>query len=136
MGHNSELNLRIVGREQKHVWRANKRLAYAAPLGCANWYILQIGIGRRQPARCGNCLLKSGMNAASVCIDLQRQFVGVGRLEFRKRALFENHPRQLVVLREFGEHRFGSGGLAGFCLLEHGQLKLFIENRLQLFRRS
>ena len=93
----------------------------AAALGGANRDVLQIGIGRGQAPGCGYRLLEGRVDTGAIRIQLQRQFVGVGRFEFGQRPLLQNKLRQFVLFRQLRQHGFRGRRLPGLGLLNHRQ---------------
>ena len=71
--------------------------------------VLQIRLGRRQPAGGGGRERVARMHALRFRIDIGRQRVGIGRAQFRHLPPVENRLRQLVAL--FGQvfERLGAG---------------------------
>ncbi len=84
----------------------NECLAYAAPFGGPNRYVLQIGIDRGEPPGRRDRLVITGMNTASARVDLLRQLVRVGRFQFGQTAKFHDQSRQRIALRKFFQHIF------------------------------
>ena len=69
------------------------------PFRRADRDVLQVGVGRRQPAGRRHRLVIRGVHAAGARVDLLRQLVGVGRAQLGQAAVVEDQPRQLVAPR-------------------------------------
>ena len=135
MRHDPELDLRIVRCNQRSPGGRDERLTNASTFGGTHRDVLQVRVGRRQATGRSDRLVIRRVNAAGARIDLQRQLVGVGGLQLRQAAVIDDHARQRVVQREFGEHRFRGRRLSARCFAQHRQTELVVQNRLQLFRR-
>ncbi|MNT31177.1 hypothetical protein D3C71_1622760 [compost metagenome] len=133
MGHNAQFDLRIVGRNDAVTLRSNKGLADPAPFVVTHRDILQVRIARGETSSSRHRLMIRGMHPATDRIDHQRQLVGVGRLQLRQATVFQDHLRQRVIQRQFGQHFFVSRWGTTRCFLQYRQLLLFVEDRLQLF---
>ena len=133
MRHDAQFYLRVVGGHEFVAGLADKGLTDAPPGFSADGNVLQIRVNGRQAPGCRHGLLQTGVDATAARVYLLRQFVGVGRFEFAQGAMIENEARQVVVRGQFLQHRFCSGGLAGFGLAQSGQLQFVVENHLQLF---
>ena len=68
--HDPKLDLRVVGGEQLEARRRDERLADAAAFGGADRNVLQVRVGRRQPARRGDGLVVRRVDALGARIDL------------------------------------------------------------------
>ncbi len=78
-----------------------------------------------------------GMDTPGARVDLLRQTVGVGALEFAHRAVLHQHLGQRVILLgQFGKHRFGRGSLALGRLGDDRQTEFLVENHTQLLGRA
>jgi hypothetical protein len=80
VGHDAQLDLGVVRRHQLVAGFGHEGLADAPPFGAADGDVLQVGVGRRQPAGGGHGLVVGGVDAP-VLVDHQRQLVGIGGLE-------------------------------------------------------
>ena len=114
--HDAQFDLRVVGRQQ-HALLGDERFAHPAPGLGAHRDVLQIGIGRGQPAGDHRRLRIVRVHAAGVRVDHARQLVGVGGLQLGQPAVLQQHLRQRVVLRQLAQHflvrrRRAAGGLA------------------------
>src|SRR3569623_1297157 len=69
------------------------RLMMSAAVRAADRNILQIGIAGGEPARRRHRLVITGVDPAGARIDLFRQAVGVGRLEFAQAPVIQNELR-------------------------------------------
>ena len=113
MRQKSQLNLRIVGRKQRHPRTCGKRRANLPAQLRAHGNILQIGLGRAEPAgRCAR-LAQAGVQPPGGRIDQLRQCVHVRGFQLGDFAELQNLARQLVHQR----HRFKNigGRRAGFA---------------------
>ena len=135
VGHDAQLDLRVVGRNDAGAGRRDEGRTNASPLGRADRNVLQIGVAGGEPAGDGDGLCVAGMHATGLCIDHLRQLVGVGALELGELARFEQQFRQRVIERQFGEHLFVGRRRARRCLFLDRQAKLVEQNFGQLFRR-
>ena len=136
VSHDPQLDLGIVRRQQTVTLRRDEGLANPSPLGGPHGNVLQIGVRRRQPP--GGChgLMVGGVDPARARIDLQRQLVGIGGLEFGHPPVFQNQLRHLVALAgQILKDPFRCGRLSLGRLDVAGYLEAVEENVLQLFRR-
>ena len=136
MREDAQLDLRIVGGEQRPAGIGDERGAnLAAELG-AHGNILQVGIGGTEAARGRAGLAEARVQAAGCRLNQFRQRVHVGGFELGDFAVFENFARQFVQEREFVEHvggggaRFGAAAPAG-----GGEIHLVEKNFGELLRR-
>ena len=137
VSHDAQLDLRVVRRHQFVAERRDKRLADTPAFGGANWDVLQVRVTGRQPS--GGCdgLMVGGVNAPSARVDLLRQAIGVSAFQLTQAAVLHQHLGQRVILLgQFGQHRFGGRGLALGRLAQHWQAELFIEDNAQLLGRA
>ena len=75
------------------------------------------------------------VNAAGGGIDLLRQFVGVGRFEFRHAAIFQDQFGQRVVRGQLLEDILRGRRLSGRRLARHRDAELAEQDFLELLRR-
>src|SRR5690606_23609918 len=71
--HDAQLDLRVVGRKQLVAGRCDEGLADTPALLGTHRDVLQVGIGRRQPAGGSDRLVVGGVHPAGVGIDQLRQ---------------------------------------------------------------
>ena len=97
-GQQPQLDLRIVGRDQLHAGRGDEGFADLAAFLGADRDVLQIRLGRRQPAGRGRGERVGRVHAVRRRVDVSRQRLGVGRAQLRDLPPVENLARQLVAL--------------------------------------
>ena len=137
MGHDAQLDLRVVRRQQLVAVGRDERLANPAPLGGTHRDVLQVRVARRQTAGRGDRLAVRGVDPPGARVDLLRQAVGVGTFKLAQRAVLHQYPRQRIpLLGQFIQHLLGGGRLTLGGLLQHWQTELVVENRAQLARRA
>ncbi len=134
VGHDAQLDLRIVGADDTVIRRCDEGGADTATFGGADRDVLQVGVGRGQPAGDGGGLAEAGMHAAGGRVDHLRQLVGVGVLQLGETAMFEDLLRQRVILGQFFQHFLVGRGAARGRLLHHRQALLVEQYLGQLFR--
>ncbi len=137
MRQQAQLDLRIVGRQQGAAFLGDEGLADLAALLGAHRDVLQVGIGRGQPAGGGAGHVVGGVDAPVVGVDLLQQRVGIGALELGELAPVEHAGGQLVLARQLLENVRAGGvgaGLAG--LGAAGQLQLVEQHLAQLLGRA
>src|SRR6266403_425177 len=83
MGQQSQLDLRVVGREQQRPGRSDEGAANGFAARGAHRDILQVRVGRRQPARGSPGLIEARVDAPGLRVDESRQRIHVGGLELR-----------------------------------------------------
>src|SRR6266850_2895355 len=83
MGQESQLDLGVVGREQHRAGRSDEGAANGLAARGAHGDILQVRIGRRQPARGRPGLIEARVDAPGQRVDVSRQRIHVGGLELR-----------------------------------------------------
>jgi hypothetical protein len=105
------------------------------PSGLRIGNVLQVRIGRGQPAGGGHRLVIGGVHAAGGGIDLLRQSLGVGRAQLGQPAIFEDQPRQRIVDGQLFQHVLGGGRRAARGLALHRQLPALEQDLLQLLGR-
>ena len=106
LGEQPQLDLRVIGGHQLVAGIGDEGAAdFAAVLG-ADRNVLQVRIGRRQPAGGGGGERVVRMHAMRRRIDEARQRIGIGRFQFRHLAPVEDLLRQFVaLLGQFLERR-------------------------------
>ncbi|KAG1323019.1 hypothetical protein G6F63_013160 [Rhizopus arrhizus] len=135
VGHDPQLDLRIVGRQQLAALRRHERAADAAAVLGADRDVLQVRVRRGEAAGGGTGLVVAGVHAAGVRVDHLRQLVGVGTAQLGQAAVLQDHPRQLVLLGNRLQRLFIGAGLALGGLHHRRQLQLIEQHRLQLLGR-
>ena len=135
VGQDAQLDLGVVGREQRRALLGHERLA--DPHSClgADRDVLHVGIGGGEPARGRAELVEGGVDAARRLVDEGRQRVHVGVLELGQPPIGQDPGGQLVVRGQLLEDAFVRG-VAGLGLADHRQLELLEEDHLQLLRRG
>ncbi len=135
VGHDAQLDLRVVGRDDHAARRRHERLADAPPFFGAHRDILQVRVGRGQPPRDGSRLPVGGMDPAGLRVDHLRQLVGIGGLELGQAAVVEQQFGQRVILGQLLQHLFVGRRRAAGGLLDHRQLELREEDLADLLGR-
>ena len=135
VGHDPHLDLAVVRRHQRLVALADdERLPDPPALGGADRDVLQVRVGRGEPAGRGDRLLERRVDAAGV-VDHRQQAVDDGAqpgdVAVAEQVLHERVPG---LLEQPGQ-RVGVRGVPGLVLLRLGQPQLVEEHRLQLLRR-
>ena len=92
MRHQSELNLRIIGREEKATGVGHHRLTNELASFASDGQILQVGVRRRQSSGSRYRLIIRGMYLARLGVDQERKGVDIRREQFLQLAVFEDHP--------------------------------------------
>ena len=137
VGEHAQLDLRIVGRDAACARRGDEGGADLAALLGADRDVLQVRLGRGQPARRRRGQRIGGVHAAGLRVDVARQRVRVGRLQLGELAPFEDPARQLVaLLGEILEHAGRVDHCAGRGLLAAGQAHLAEQDVAELLRRA
>ena len=112
MRQNAQLDLRIVGGEQRVAGAGDERGANLAAEFRAHGNILQVRVRGTEAARRRAGLAEAGVQAAGFGVNQFRQRVHVGGFELADFAVFEDFARQFVRERQFFEHV--RGGRARF----------------------
>ena len=133
--HDPQFDLRVIGRQQQMAGGRDESLADAPSLGTADRDVLQVGIGRTQAPGRRHRLVVRGVHAPRRGVDLQRQFLGVGRAQLGERAILEDQFGQGVFEGQFLEHVLGGRRLAGRRLAQYRDLQLLEQDLLQLLGR-
>ena len=134
MRHNAQLDLGVVCGNNFITVAGNKGLSNAAPFLVTNRNILQIRITGRKPPGCRHGLMVRGVHAPGLRVHHLRQFIGISGFQFAQTAMFHQHLRQFVAVRQFLQHFFISGRRAFRGFLQHRQAEFIEQNFLQLFR--
>ncbi len=135
VGHDAQLDLRVVGRDDHAARRRDERFADAPPFFRAHRDVLQVRVGRGQPARDGGRLPVGGVDPAGLRIDHLRQLVGIGGLELGQAAEIEQQLGQRVVLGQLLQHLFVGRRRTAGGLLDDRQLELREEDLADLLGR-
>ena len=137
MGEQAQLDLRIVGAEKLMARLGDEGLADLAALFGTYRDVLQIGIGRGEPASRGARHVIGGVDAAGPGIELAHQRIGVGAFELGELAVLQHLDGQRMALRgEIVEHAGVGRPRAVLVALAAGQV-LFVEQDLaQLLGRG
>jgi len=97
MGHDPQLYLRIVRGNNFVSPGRNKGLANTPALLGPDGNILQVGVGGREAASCGYCLVIGGMHPPGSGIYHLRKLIGVGRFQFTQGSIFQQQFWQGVI---------------------------------------
>ncbi len=137
LGQQPQFDLRIVGRHQLHAGRGDEGAADLAAFFGAHRDILQIRLGRRQPAGRGGGERVTGVHAVGGRVDVSRQRLGVCRAQLRHLPPVENLARQLVaLLGQFFEFARAGRPLAGLGFRAARQVHLAEQNVAELLGRA
>ena len=93
VGEDAQLDLAVVGGEEEVARLGHEGLADAPALRGADRDVLEVRVGRGEPAGGGDRLVEGGVDAAGLGVDERRQRVDVGGLELLDRAVLEDLPR-------------------------------------------
>ena len=106
----------------------------ASPLGRPDGNVLEVRLGRAEPACCCTRLVEAGVDPAGSPVYPLRQGIHVGALQLLQLAIFQNQPWKLMP--HCGElfQYVGVGGGAGLRLLQHRKLLLLEQNAGKLPR--
>ena len=74
-----------------------------------------------------------GMHAPRFRVNHQRQFIGIGRLQFRQPAILQNHFWQRIIQRQLLQDLFRRGWRATRRFLQRLDTLFLKQDRLQLF---
>ena len=132
--HDSQLDLRVVGASDHAAGRRHEGLAHAAPFGCLDRDVLQVGVVAAQAPGHRNRLRVVRVHATGSRIRELAQLVGVGALQLGKAAVLQDFCRQRIVLGELLQHFFVRARCAARRLLDHGQTELGEEHVADLLR--
>ena len=117
MREDAQLDLRVVGGEQRPAGFGDEGGANLAAEFGAHGDVLQIGVGGAEPAGGRAGLAEARVQAAGGGLDQLRQRVDVGGFELGEFAIFEHFARQFVQQRQLGEHVGGGGARRGAAAL-------------------
>lgn len=99
-----QLNLRVIGRQEHTVRRRDEGLADAATELRAHGNVLQVGIGRGEPACRRDRLIEARVDASVGTIDERRQSVQIRRTQLGKFAILNDLIGQRVIITQLFEH--------------------------------
>ena len=133
VGQQTQLELRIIRRDQFVAGFSHERAPDSPPQLSANRNVLQVRIARRETAGCRDGLIERTMNAP-VARDLVRQRIRVHALQFFQLAIFDDQSWQLVRQRQLFEHRFARRHATRRSLAAGNDVERF-EAFADLFRR-
>ena len=137
-GDDTELNLRVVGRQQQVVVvSGHEGTAYLAAALGTDGDILQIGIAGREAPRSGDGLVVDRVQTSRGRINKLRESVEVGTHQLGDGAVLEDERDDGVAVGQFLQHLLGGavllgGGARGTV----GHLQLLIEHLAQLLGRA
>ena len=134
VGHDAQLDLRVVGGHQRAPRRGDEGAPHAPALLGADRDVLQVGVGGGQPPGGGAGLVEGGVQAPGVGVQHLRQLAQVGGQQLGALAVLQNHARQLVLLGQLLEHVLGGGGGAGRRLAQRREAALGEQHLLQVAR--
>ena len=120
VGHQAQLDLGIVGREQQVAGVGDERASYLTALFGAYGYVLEIGICGRNTPGGRHRLVESGVELAVARINEAWQGVHIGGQELAQAAYFKNQPHDRVGIHVFAELFFGGAPGAALCALGLG----------------
>ncbi len=122
MRHDTEFDLRVIGREKLTSWFRDKCLAYFPSVLVANWNVLQIRIRRGKATCSGNCLIIRGVDVSSFWIDKFGKVVDIGGKQFLITTIIEDFLHDWMPAAEVLKHFLRSDILSRFgllCLLDN-----------------
>ena len=131
----AQLDLAVVGRHEPAALLGDERRPdLAAELG-ADRDRLQVGVGRRQPAGCGNGLVERRVEAAVGRREQRRQRAEVRVEQLRVLAPFLDHGDDLVLAADAPQHA-AVGRVAGLALAAGRQPELLEQDAGHLLGRA
>ena len=133
VGDHPELDLVVVGDQQRASLGGDEGATELAPLLAADRDVVEVGLIRRQPARPGDGLVEAGVDAP-VGGDLGEEAVAVGRAQLLHLPVAQEGVHDGVLAPEALQGP-GVGGVTGLGLLLGGQTELVEQDRPQLRRR-
>ncbi len=135
VGHDAQLDLRIVGGKNLPAGRCHKGLADAPAFLGAHRDVLQVGIRRGKPPGGRGGLVVAGVYPSRARIDDLGQFLGIGRTQFGQTSIFEDQARQFMFIGNRLQRLFVGRGLALGCFQHRRQLQLVKQKGLELLGR-
>ena len=113
MGHDPELNLGVVGRNDDPVWRpGHKGLADFFAAFRADGDVLEVGVGTGQASCCRKCLIERGVHAAIGLTYIRRERLYVCGKELFDGPEFKDFVYYWMAVRYFLKGGFIRGILA------------------------
>ena len=110
MSQHPQLDLRVVGRDQRMARRGNKSGADLTPVFGANWNVLQVRIVGRQPPGEHRRLAVGSMDPPGTGVDVGGERIGIGAHQLGQLAPVDNGAGEWHALqRQVFEH-IGAGG--------------------------
>ena len=134
VGHDAELDLGIVARDQPVTRRGDEGPADAAALLGPDRDVLEVRVRGGQAPGGRHGLVIARVHAPGAGIDLLRELLGVGRSELGETAILQDQARQGIVERQLLQHRFGRGRLALGGTLGRRQTEPLEQDLLDLLR--
>ena len=117
MGHDTQLNLRIIGREEQSVSLiGNKSFANVAPQRFADGDVLQVRVRRAKPTGRGDRLIERSMDFARLGIDQLGQGVDIRAQQLFQAAVVKEFPDDRMTVAQFLQNTFVRTVTAGLCL--------------------
>ena len=115
VGHDAQLDLRIVGREELTAVVGDERLAYLLAVFVAHGDVLQVRVARTEASRGRHRLVERGVDAPRVRVDQRGQGVDVGAQQLAQAAVVEDFLHDGVFRLQAFEHLLG-GDILAFAL--------------------
>ncbi len=132
MGHDAQLDLRVIGAGDDMAGRSHKRLAHPASLSGFDRNVLQVGIVAGQAPRHRYGLRVMGVHPSRSGQGQLGQLVGVGALELAERAVLQQFRRQRIVFGKFLQHLLVGATRAAWGFLDHRHAQLVKKDFAQL----
>src|SRR3954464_15858481 len=98
MREETQLDLRVVGGEERPILSRNESAPNVAAKLAANRDVLEIRVARREAPGGGHRLTQRRMQPPCLWMHVQRQRIDVGTLELGELAVFHEQHRQLMSL--------------------------------------
>ena len=117
VGHDAQLDLRVVGREEFAAVVGDEGLADLLAVLVADGDVLQVGVARAESAGGGDGLVERRVDASRPRVDELGQGFGVGAQQLLQAAVLQYLAYDVVLAAEAFEHFFGGDVLAGLGLL-------------------
>ena len=138
MRHHAQFYLGVIGRKDEPVRTlGDKGLAYLAAAFGADWDVLEIGVGGRQPSRGGERLVEGCVHAAVLLGNVVRERLYVCGQQLLGRPIIQDGLYDWVLVRVFKESLLVSAPASACALARLGvYLHLLKENFPYLLWRS
>ena len=137
MGQHAQFDLAVVGRDQQVAGLGDKRRPDLAPFCRAHRNVLDIRLGRGQATGRRRGQRKARVHALGVRVDVARQRVGVGALQFCQLPPVNDLARQFMAFSgQILQHISRRRPLPGRGLLAAGHAHLAKENIAKLLGRA